>query len=310
MKRQWASLDGKIVPYESAVVHIGSAVFKYAASVFEGVRGYWCPEGSTLRLFALDEHLRRFFDSLALMRMEPAFGPEQVAAAAEELVAANDLREDCYIRIAGSVVGRGAIDTCGPVLLSLDAFPSGRKPGQGGIHVCVSSWPRIADPAMPTALKCIANYHNARLAKLQAKADGYDDALLLNARGTIAEAPTACFFLVRQGRLATPRLSDDILVSITRQVVCELAGALGLPVEERPVKRTEACLADEAFLCGTGAEILPVLSIDRIGLGRSEPGPVTRRLTAAYFDAAYGRDAAFRDRARSVRLAEAQRAEA
>jgi branched-chain amino acid aminotransferase len=302
-ERKWASLDGRLVPYETATVHIGAAAFKYAASVFEGVRGYWCPDGSRLRLFALEEHLGRFFDSLTLMRMAPGFGPEQVVMAIEELLAANELRQDCYVRLAGSAVGRGGIDTCGPVLLSIDAFPSGRKPGGAGIHVGVSSWLRIADATMPTALKCIANYHNGRLAKLQAQADGYDEALLLNDRGTIAEAPTACFFMVKQGRLRTPRLSDGILPSITRQVVCELAAARGLPIAEQPVKRSEAYLADEAFLCGTGAELLPVLSLDRIPLGSGAVGPITRRLMEAYFDAAYGRDPAFVDRAHGVRLA-------
>jgi branched-chain amino acid aminotransferase len=302
MSREWASLDGKLVPYESAVVHIASAAFKYAASVFEGIRGYWREEDGTLRLFVLAEHLRRFFDSLALMRLAPPWGPAQVAAAIEELVRANELREDCYVRVAGSVSGRGNIATRGPVLLSVDAFPLGRKPGARGIHAGISSWPRIADAMMPSSLKCIANYHNGRLAALQARTDGYDEALLLNARGHVAEAPTSCLFLAKARRLATPRLADDILPSITRRLVCELAAARGLTVDEREVTRSEVYLGDEAFLCGTGAEIQPVLSVDRIPLGDGRPGEITRLLAGAYLAAARGHDPAFRERALPVAL--------
>jgi branched-chain amino acid aminotransferase len=305
---QWVSLDGKIVPYESATVHIAAAALKYAASVFEGVRGYWNGDSGVLRLFVLDEHLRRLSDSAALMRMDYGHRPDCLVSSIEELILENDLRQDCYLRIAISIIGRGGIETCGPVSVSIDAFPFERKPGASGIHVSVSSWQRITDASMPSRLKCIANYHNGRLAKLQAKLDGYDDTLLLNRNGTLSEAPTSCFFLVKSGRLVTPSLSDDVLASITRQVVCELAGEMNLAVEEREITRSEAYLGDEAFLCGTGAEILPVLSIDRMPLNGGGVGPVTHRISSAYFDAARGRNPAYGARACCVRFSCAEEA--
>jgi branched-chain amino acid aminotransferase len=158
-----------------------------------------------------------------------------------------------------------------------------------GMSLGVSSWQRLSDNASPPRIKCAANYHNARLTILQAKADGYDGALMLTPDGKVSEAPIACFFMVRGGQLITPSGSSNILESITRDTILtrykELTGRV---VEERVVDRSELYFADEAFLCGTGQEILPVTSIDRLPVGDGEIGPVTKEIRQDYFDIVRG----------------------
>jgi len=161
-----------------------------------------------------------------------------------------------------------------------------------GLKACISSWVRTSDNAIPIRLKCGANYQNGRLATLQAKADGYDTPILLNQRGEIAEGTGATFFMVRRGRLVTPPVTSDILESITRTTLIEEIGpnVLGMDVDVREIDRTEAYVADEAFLCGSGYEITPVVSIDRFPLGQGTVGPITQRLRRAYLDIVRGVD--------------------
>lgn len=290
MKGKYLSLNGQIVPYAEARIHVSSVAMKYGASVFEGIRGYWNEQEGQLYAFALDGHLQRLLASMKLMGMEHEVTVETLREQTLAVIRANELREDCYIRLAASIEIDGPIDSKGPVLINIAAFPQGRKPqGERGIRVNVSSWVRIADHMMPPRIKSVANYQNGRLAALQAKADGYDNTLLLNQSGKIAEAPTAAFFLVKNGVLITPPTTAGILESITRRCLLEWARDLGIPTQEREIDRTECYLAEEAFLCGTGAEILPIGSIDRHLLGEGRVGPITRQLTDCYFAAAYGR---------------------
>ena len=172
-----------------------------------------------------------------------------------------------------------------------------RRPriGDGnGLKVCVTSWQRTNDNAIPIRVKCGANYQNGRLAGLQAKADGYDSPIFLNRQGTVAEGSGATFFMVRKGKLVTPPVTSDILESITRSTLIEsLCPALGMDVVERDIARTELYVADEAFFCGSGYEITPILSIDRFPLGDGKIGPVTQRLYNAYMAVVRGVDQRF-----------------
>jgi branched-chain amino acid aminotransferase len=290
MKGTHLSLNGIIVPYEEARIHVSSVAMKYGASVFEGVRGYWNREQQRLYLFALAEHLDRLFDSLRLMGMQIGFTREDVRQQVGALLEATRLREDCYVRIAGSIDVDGGIDASGPVLLNIAAFPQGRKPGDQGARLMVSAWRRLPEAAMPPRIKCVANYQNGRLAMLAARAAGYDGALLLDENARVSEAPTAAFFMVRGGVLCTPPTTAHILESITRRFVLQLAREAEIPAVERSIDRSECYLAEEAFLCGTGAEILPVRSIDQHTMTGGSPGPITALLQRRYFEAAYGRD--------------------
>jgi branched-chain amino acid aminotransferase len=165
--------------------------------------------------------------------------------------------------------------------------PRGSKT-KHGISVQVSAWRRMSDNAMPLRIKCGANYVNARLARFQAQADGYDDAVMLNETGKISEGPRACLFVVRRGRLVTPDVASGILESITRDTILELACEAGQRVEERALDRTELYAAEEASFVGSAAEVLPIVSADGISIGDGTPGPVTHALQAAYFSAVVG----------------------
>jgi branched-chain amino acid aminotransferase len=188
------------------------------------------------------------------------------------------------------------MEATGPVGLAVDALPR-KLSTKPGISACVSSWMRIADGAMPPRIKCSANYQNGRLATLEAKANGYDTALLLNGRGKLAEAPGACCFIVRRGVPVTPPVTADILESVTRATLLELfRKELGVTPEVREIDRTELYVADEAFLCGSGWEITPILSIDQLAFGEGkEPGPVTRAIQDCYFGVVRGERLSYRD---------------
>jgi len=216
--------------------------------------------------------------------MEHHLTRDELASSILEVLRKNEVREDVHIRQTAFIEGDGAIEATGPVGLSVDARPH-RVTQKPGITACFSSWTRIADGSMPPRIKCSANYQNGRLAMLEAKANGYEGALLLNSRGKLAEAPGACCFMVRGGVPITPPVTADILESVTRATLLELFRTeLGLAPVERDVDRTELYVADEIFLCGSGWEITPILSLDKLILGNGkEPGPVTRAMQACYF---------------------------
>jgi branched-chain amino acid aminotransferase len=292
---RYVYLNGELVPYADARIHVQSTAVKYGGSVFEGLRGYWNPAQEELYVFRLQEHIDRLFASMRLMRMQHSLTREEIGRSILDVLRKNQAREDVHIRQTAYLSSDGDMDDAGPVGLAVDARP--RKATQKpGIAVGVSSWTRIADGAMPPRIKCSANYQNGRLATLEAKANGYDGALLLNGRGKLAEAPGACCFLLRGGVPITPPVTADILESVTRTTLIELFRTeLGQPALEREVDRTELYLADEVFLCGSGWEITPVVSIDRLPLGDGvQPGPVTRAIQACYFAVVRGEKPAYR----------------
>jgi branched-chain amino acid aminotransferase len=288
-------LDGKLVPYADARIHVQSTAVKYGGSVFEGLRAYWNPAHEELYVFRLQEHVDRLLSSMRLMRMQHSLTREEIGGSILQVLRKNQPRQDVHIRQTAYLSGDGDMDDTGPVALAVDARPRKvtRKPG---IAVGVSSWTRIADGSMPPRIKCSANYQNGRLAVLEAKANGFDGALLLNSRGKLAEAPGACCFLVRHGVPITPPVTADILESVTRTTLLELFRTeLGQPPLERDVDRTELYVADEAFLCGSGWEITPVVSIDRLALGDgAQPGPLTQAIQACYFAVVRGEKPAYR----------------
>lgn len=287
----YASLNGRLVPWDQATMHVFSPGAKFGLGIFEGVRAYWGEAQGCLLLFRMKDHLQRLAYGHKAVRFESPFTADELTLLTAELLKACGYRESTHIRIMSYLDGHGDMTVTGPIGTAITALARPVPTAvTDGVEAQVSSWMRIPDRAMPARIKANANYHNSRLAHMQALADGYHQALLLNEHGNLAEAPTSTPFIVRNGVLVTPQLSDDVLESITRDTILKLArGSVGLPVEEREINRSELYAADEAFLVGTGAEVTPILGIDRIPVGEGTIGPVVKALQAAYFDLVHGR---------------------
>ena len=283
-------VNGELMPFADARVHPLSLGMAYATTVFEGLRAYYNPQSRQFALFRFPEHMRRLQVGMKLMRFERIYETEYMRDCLTRLIRANEPDDDVYIRLLAYIEGIGLMATTGPVGFTAAAMPR-EKPrfADTGMSLGVSSWHRLSDNASPPRIKSTANYHNARLTQLQAKADGYDGALMLTATGKVSEAPIACFFMVRDGRLITPSLTSNILESITRDTIIALyREATGRDCVEREVDRSELYFAEEAFCCGTGQEILPVTSIDKLPVGDAKPGPITAMLRQRYFDVVRG----------------------
>lgn len=283
--------EGRVVPWDEARVHVFTPLAKYAAGVFEGIRGYWNAERETLFLFRLQEHLDRLTYSQVMMRMQPVIDADTVRAALMELLEANRFTETVHIRPMVYVDGEGESSAAGPTALTITAIPRPMPAKvREGVRAQVSSWRRVPDQSMPMRVKANANYTNARLAGIQAQMDGYGAAILLNNQGKVSEGPAMCLFLVRDGVPVTPDATSDILESVTRDTLLHLLRTgLGLSPVERAVDRSELAAAEEIFFCGTGWEITPVTHVDGIVIGTGVPGPVTTALQASYFDLVHGR---------------------
>jgi branched-chain amino acid aminotransferase len=288
------TLNGAVVRYEDCRIHAFSALAKYGTGVFEGLRGYWNAAAGELYVFRLAEHLERLRFGMKVMRFADPPGTAFLERCVLDMLRANDLRENVHIRLIAFVEDDGELTAAGPVGVVCGALPRPASPRvEHGVQVRTGSWARNADTALPARVKCVGAYANNRAAELEASADGYDGVLMLTGAGRLAEGSGACVFLVRDGALVTPDVTSDILESVTRATVIRLAReALGLTVIERPVDRSELWAAGEAFWCGTGYEIQPIVGVDRIAVGTGQPGAVTRALQAAYFDVVYGRTAA------------------
>lgn len=271
-----------IVNYEDASIHINSSVVKYGASVFEGIRGYY--NKSKINIIFLEKHINRLLDSAKLMKMNLTdYNQEKIIFYIKKLIKINKIQCDCYIRCALSVINEGGIAETEPVLLSADVFPKTRKPEYyDGIKVCISSWQRINDNSISPRIKCISNYQNARIALIEAKKIGFDDIIFLNKNGYIAEASTSNIFFIKGNQLITTRIEDDILQGITRSFIKNIAKDVKMQFIEKEVTRTEAYLSEEAFLCGTGAEILPISQIDGYQMNSCSQQSSTRLIQKKY----------------------------
>ncbi|MDX5359737.1 MAG: branched-chain amino acid transaminase [Alphaproteobacteria bacterium] len=290
-------LNGKVVPFAEARIHCLAPAVTYGANVFEGLRAYWNADDGQLYVFRVEEHLDRLFYSAKVMRIEHPWTREDFRNGLLELLRVNEVRESVHMRIHLYVDEDGFMTATSPGGMFISCvFRPTSKIAMQGCRAQVSSWTRISDNASPPRVKSAANYFNGRLASLQAKSDGYDTAILLSDTGRVTEGPGACLFIVRDGRIVTPDVSNDILESITRATLIEGAKEwLGLDVEQRPIARTELYAADEVFFCGTGQEVLPVVEIDRFPVGAGTVGPITAELQRRYFGVARGTDTAHPD---------------
>jgi branched-chain amino acid aminotransferase len=281
-------MNGKLVPWDDAKVHILTHAMHYASSVFEGIRAYDTPKGPAV--FRLEEHIDRLMFSARVYRMEQelAFTRDQIRDACLTAVAANELK-DCYIR---PLVYRGyehmGVNPFGnPVDVCVAAFLWGQYLGKDALErgsaVKVGTWHRMAPNTLPAMVKASANYMNSQLLKMEAVVEGYDEAIALDVSGFVSEGSAANVFAVVKGEIFTPLLANSALAGITRASVVTLARERGYTVEERPLPREVLYLADELFYTGTAVEVSPITSVDRIPVGTGKVGPITRELQQAYF---------------------------
>lgn len=285
-------LKGEILNVNEAKIAVLSPTAQFGLNVFEGIPCYWNEEEKQLYAFRLQEHYERLLRSAKLLQLDCPYTAEDFRKALVDVVRANEYEEDLSVRQALFVDGFGSWGSEGPVEMFVAPIPRG-KIGEAynkkGLHCCVSSWRRISDNDLSPRIKCGANYMNSRVGQREALRNGYDTCLFLNEAGKVAEGPGSCFFLVVGDTLVTPRLTDGVLESITRDTVIRLAKELGIPVEERTVDRTELYTCAEAFLCGSAMEITPVLSIDRTKVGSGEQGSITEALHKRYSEAVRGK---------------------
>jgi branched-chain amino acid aminotransferase len=297
VKPEWGWIDGQFVPWDECVLHVRYQAIMTGASVFEGIRAYWNDQQGQLYIFRLREHLDRLVDSMKVMRMGQRVTPE-LSAAGVELLRRNNFKEDVhFMPVAYVGVGEEFGAQTKPLQegFFITAVARPQTPAlDRGVNVCISSWRRISDSVMPPRVKAAANYQNSRFAIMEARANGYDYAIFLNVSGTVAEGPGACVFMIRNGQVCTPPVTAGILESITRSTLIQLfRECLGLPVVEREIDRTELYLADEVFFCGTGWEVTPIVSVDRIAVGTASPGELAREIQKVYFRVARGDDPSF-----------------
>lgn len=284
--------DGELVDWGDATLHVMSHVVHYGSSVFEGIRCYEGPNGGAV--FRLREHMRRLVDSARIYRFPLRYSVEDLVQATVETIGANELNE-CYIRpvIVRTGEQMGFYPVGVPVECFIICWKWGTYLGQAalenGADVCVSSWRRAAPDTFPTMAKAGGNYMNSGLSKVEAKQDDYAEGIMLDSAGFVAEGSGENLFLVRDGVLYTPFISNGILQGITRDTVMTIARDFGLEVREAQLPREMLYVADEAFFCGTAAEITPIRSIDKIPVGEGRPGDVTKRIQAEFMGLVKGR---------------------
>ena len=280
--------DGKLVPWEKAMVHVLTHALHYGSSVFEGIRSYKTPTG--LIVFRLTNHIQRMFDSAKIYRLNIPYSVDEIVAACMKVIVKNDLGESAYLRPL-AFRGYGEMGVIGdpekPANCIIAAWNWGTYLGEEalekGVDVCVSSWQRVSPNTLPTLSKAGGNYLSSFLVSDEARRLGFHEGIALNHQGNVSEGAGENIFLVREGKIYTPPLSDSILGGLTRDTTCRLAESLGLSVSEQSIPREMLYIADEIFLTGSAAEITPVRSVDRISVGDGHRGPVTERLQQEFF---------------------------
>jgi branched-chain amino acid aminotransferase len=288
--------NGSFVPWEDAQVHVLTHALHYGTGVFEGIRAYDTPSGTAV--FRLTDHLERLRRSAALYEMEIGYSGPELAAAVHDTVAANSMAA-CYVRpIVFRGYGAMGLDPrANPVEVVIAVWPWGAYLGEEalehGVRCKVSSFRRIGPNTLPPAAKASGQYINSVLAKLESSRCGYDEAILLNEEGYVADGSGENVFVVRDGVLHTPPTSASCLPGITRSSVMRIAATLGIEVREVNLVRTDLYFGDEVFLCGTAAEVTPVASVDDHATGGR--GPVTKQIQDVFFATVAGRDPRFAD---------------
>ena len=282
-----AFINNEFVPLDEARVSIRTNALHYGTGIFEGIRAYWNAQHKQLFVFKMAEHYERLLNNCRVLRLKVGKDVKELCDITLELVRKNEHREDTYIRPLAYISSEGL----GPKLIGYETgfaiytLPLGDYIDTSiGVKVGFSSWRRISDNTIPARCKVTGGYVNSALAKTEAIEQGFDEAIFLTQDGFISEGSAMNIFLIRDGKLMTPDRSADILEGITREVLIELCREeLGLEVIERSVGRSELYLAHEAFLCGTGAQVSPIIEVDRRAIGDGKIGPLTAKIQELYF---------------------------
>jgi branched-chain amino acid aminotransferase len=298
--------DGELVEWDQARVHVLTHSLHYGSGVFEGIRAY--PTSSGVAVFRLTDHMRRLLASAKVFMIDVPYSLDELVSATKQVVAVNGLDDGCYIRpivfLGFGEMGLNPLPC--PVQVAIAAYPWGTYLGdegvRDGVRMKISSWRRHDPNAVPTAAKGTGMYVNSSLAKVEALKAGYDEAVLLSPDGRISECTGENIFVVKQGRILTPPVSDSgALPGITQDSVVTIAHDLGYEVSFESLVRTDLYLADEAFLSGTAAEVVPIREVDDRPVGEGRPGPVTRQIQEAYFAAIRGETDRYKDWVEHVR---------
>lgn len=290
---EYVYMDGKYVEKEKATIPVMTHAFLYGTGIFEGIRAYYNPEEKQLYAFRVPEHYERLLKSAKIMHMEPKHTVEEFCKITKDLLQKNNYHQDTYIRPnlykSAEKIGPGLINNPDSFMIFTLAMGDYIDTSKG-LKVCVSSWRRNNDNAIPPRAKITGAYANTALIVTDARLAGFDDAIALSEDGTVTEGSAMNLFLVMDGKLVTTNTTDNILQGVTRNTVIQLAkDVMGLEVEERVIDRTELYVADEAFYCGTGAQISPIVSVDNRDLGDGKVGPIASELQKLYFDVVKGR---------------------
>jgi branched-chain amino acid aminotransferase len=282
--------NGKLIPWESANIHVMSHVVHYGSSIFEGIRAYTQEAQGTAGIFRLEEHMQRFRDSGHIYRMPLGYTVAELSQAVVDVVEANGIAP-CYIRpVAFRGYGEAGVNPLrNPVEVYIINFPWGKYvPGNQGANVCVSSWNRNAPNTTPTMAKAGGNYLNSQLIRMEAEVNGYDEGIALDVNGTLSEGSGENLFLVRGGVLYTTPLTSAVLNGITRTSIITIAKDLGIPVIEQALAREFLYVCEEAFFTGTAAEVTHLRSVDRILIGDGTIGPITKAIHDEFFGIVQG----------------------
>ena len=290
---------GQIMNVNEAMVNVLSPSTQFGLNVFEGIPCYWNDEQKQLYAFRLSDHYERLIRSAKLIQLDDKFTKEDFKKALIDTVKANEYDENLSVRQTLFVDGFGSWGSEGPVEMFVAPIPRGRitaEYNKKGLHCSIASWRRISDENLSPRIKCGANYMNSRVGQREALRNGFDTCIFLNEVGKIAEGPGSCFFMVKGDTLITPRLTDSVLESITRDTVIKLATEeLGMKFQERTIDRTEVYMADEAFLCGSAMEVTPIYTVDRYPIGTGDQGEWTKKIHLKYLECVQGKLEKYQD---------------
>ncbi len=294
-RRIW--FKGEVLNVNDAKINVLAPTSQFGLNVFEGIPCYWNENEQQLYAFRLAEHYQRLVKSARLLQIDCPYSTDDLTNALIDVIKANEYTENLSVRQTLFVDGFGSWGSEGPVEMFVAPIPRGKTSAEynkKGLHCCVTSWRRISDEMLSPRIKCGANYMNSRVGQREALRNGYDTCIFLNNLGKVSEGPGSCFFMVKDGELVTPALTDSVLESITRDTILNIAKHNGISVYERSIDRTELYTCDEAFLCGSAMEITPIFSIDRYEIGNGNIGPLTNKLHQCYLDVAQGRNDEFK----------------
>lgn len=296
---KYAYFEGEIVPIDEAKVSITCNTLHYGTGCFGGLRGYWNEEKETLYAFRLDQHYERLLGSAKLLHCELEYTVDQLVNITIDLLAREGWCQNCYIRplvYKDEEVFRVWLHDSNDKLCIFSQAVDAYIKGDEGAKVCVSAWRRVDDTMIPARGKINGTYVNSALIKSDAMLSGFDDALVLNQDGHVSEGSAANFMMVRKGVVITSPITDNILEGITRRTLVQLIrDELGVEVVERSIDRSELYLADEAFYCGTGAQVKPIAAIDHRAVGTGGLGPITDQIRDLYFRVVTGREEKYMD---------------